>query len=251
MSLHLVTGYAGREHVTSADHGSFNIAFVGAGEYVFNRSDNFEATIIDNETVRIGSGDLLMQGRHIRQMENTQTTLTFDSGVSGLYRKDMIVAEYRKDAATMIESALFNVIKGVPALTEEAAVLPVYTHGDITEEESDRLNQMPLYEVDFEEDVITAVKPLFTMTKDYAGALDEMVATIETRMEQTFENAHTEFLTNGNIVTTYDDRKLTTIFNDDGSITEQLSSLDDVVYSSKLTEFNADGSITETVTLNV
>lgn len=251
MSLHLVTGYAGREHVTSADHGSFNIAFVGAGEYVFNRSDNFEATIIDNETVRIGSGDLLMQGRHIRQMENTQTTLTFDSGVSGLYRKDMIVAEYRKDAATMIESALFNVIKGTPALTEEEAVLPAYTHGDITEEESDRLNQMPLYEVDFEEDVITAVKPLFTMTKDYASALDEMVATIETRMEQTFENAHTEFLTNGNIVTTYDDRKLTTIFNQDGSITEQLSSLDDVVYSSKLTEFNVDGSITETVTLNV
>lgn len=251
MSLHLVTGYAGREHVTSADHGSFNIAFVGAGEYVFNRSDNFEATIIDNETVRIGSGDLLMQGRHIRQMENTQTTLTFESGVSGLYRKDMIVAEYRKDAATMIESALFNVIKGVPALTEEEAVLPTYTHGDITEEESDRLNQMPLYEVDFEEDVITAVKPLFTMTKDYAGALDEMVATIETRMEQSFENAHTEFLSNGNIVTTYDDRKLTTVFNQDGSITEQLSSLDDVVYSSKLTEFNADGSITETVTLNV
>lgn len=251
MSLHLVTGYAGREHVTSADHGSFNIAFVGAGEYVFNRSDNFEATIIDNETVRIGSGDLLMQGRHIRQMENTQTTLNFESGVAGLYRKDMIVAEYRKDAATMIESALFNVIKGTPALTEEEAVLPTYTHGDITEEESDRLNQMPLYEVDFEEDVITAVKPLFTMTKDYAGALDEMVATIETRMEQTFENAHTEFLDNGNIITTYDDRKLTTIFNQDGSITEQLSSLDDVVYSSKLTEFNADGSITETVTLNV
>lgn len=249
MSLHLVTGYAGREHVTSADHGSFNIAFVGAGEYVFNRSDNFEATIIDNETVRIGSGDLLMQGRHIRQMENTQTTLTFESGVSGLYRKDMIVAEYRKDAATMIESALFNVIKGTPALTEEEAVLPTYTHGDITEESSDRLNQMPLYEVDFEEDVITAVKPLFTMTKDYAGALEEMIATIETRMEQSFENAHTEFLANGNIVTTYDDRKLTTIFNDDGSITEQLSSLDDVVYSSKLTEFNADGSITETVTL--
>lgn len=251
MSLHLVTGYAGREHVTSADHGSFNIAFVGAGEYVFNRSDNFEATIIDNETVRIGSGDLLMQGRHIRQMENTQTTLNFESGVSGLYRKDMIVAEYRKDAATMIESALFNVIKGTPALTEEEAVLPTYTHGDITEEESDRLNQMPLYEVDFEEDVITAVKPLFTMTKDYAGALDEMVATIETRMEQSFENAHTEFLTNGNIVTTYNDRKLTTLFNQDGSITEQLSSLDDVVYSSKLTEFNVDGSITETVTLNV
>ena len=249
MSLHLVTGYAGREHVTSADHGSFNIAFVGAGEYVFNRSDNFEATIIDNETVRIGSGDLLMQGRHIRQMENTQTTLTFDSGVSGLYRKDMIVAEYRKDAATMIESALFNVIKGTQAQTAEEAVLPAYTHGDITEEESDRLNQMPLYEVDFEEDVLARVVPLFTMTKDYASALDEMVATIETRLEQSFENAHTEFLANGNIVTTYSDRKLTTLFNQDGSITEQLSSLDDVVYSSKLTEFNADGSITETVTL--
>lgn len=174
MSLHLVTGYAGREHVTSADHGSFNIAFVGAGEYVFNRSDNFEATIIDNETVRIGSGDLLMQGRHIRQMENTQTTLTFDSGVSGLYRKDMIVAEYRKDAATMVESALFNVIKGTPALTEEEAVLPTYTHGDITEEESDRLNQMPLYEVDFEEGTLARVVPLFTLRAGYDAEIIRM-----------------------------------------------------------------------------
>lgn len=249
MSLHLVTGYAGKEHVTSADHGSFNIAFVGAGEYVFSRSETFEATILDDVTVRIGSGDLIMQGRHIRQMENTQTTLEFEAGVSGLWRKDMIVAEYNKDNETKVETARFNIIKGVSAQTEEEAVLPSYTHGDITEENSDLLNQMPLYEVDFEEGTLARVVPLFTMTKDYAGALAEMEATIETRMEASFENANTEFLASGDIVTTYDDRKLKTTFNSDGSITEQLTSLEDVVYSTKNTVFNADGSITETVTL--
>lgn len=249
MSLHLVTGYAGREHVTSADHGSFNIAFVGAGEYVFSRSETFEATILDDVTVRIGSGDLLMQGRHIRQMENTQTTLTFDAGVSGLYRKDMIVAEYNKDNQTKVESAQFNIIKGVPAESAAGATLPSYTHGDITEENSDLLNQMPLYEVDFEEGTLARVVPLFSITKDYAGALAEMEATIETQMQAEFENANTEFLANGNIVTTYDNRKKTVVFNQDGSITETLASLDDVPYSTKNTVFNADGSITETVTL--
>lgn len=249
MSLHLVTGYAGREHVTSADHGSFNIAFVGSGEYVFSRSETFAATILDETHVRIGSGDLIMQGRHIRQMENTQTTLEFEAGVSGLYRKDMIVAEYNKDNETKVESARFNIIKGVPAPTAEEAVLPTYTHGDITEENSDLLNQMPLYEVVFEEGLITEVNPLFRMTKDYASALDEMMATIETQMQAEFENANTEFLSNGNIVTTYDNRKKTVVFNQDGSITETLSSLDDVPYSTKNTVFNSDGSIIETVTL--
>lgn len=239
MSLHLVTGYAGREHVTSADHGSFNIAFVGSGEYVFSRSETFAATILDETHVRIGSGDLIMQGRHVRQMENTQTTLEFEAGVSGLYRKDMIVAEYNKDNETKVESARFNVIKGVPATTAEETVLPTYTHGDITEENSDLLNQMPLYEVDFEEGTLARVVPLFRIIKDYAGTIAEMRAE--------FENSTTQFLSSGDIVTIYDDRKQKTIFNSDGSITEQVTSLDDVVYATKTTIFNPDGSITEIV----
>lgn len=259
MSLHLVTGYAGREHVTSADHGSFNIAFVGSGEYVFDRSDMFEATILDETHVRISSGDILMQGRHIRQMENTQTTLEFEAGVSGLYRKDMVVAEYNKDNETKIESARFNVIKGVAAQTLEEAVLPAYTHGDITEENSDLLNQMPLYEVVFEEGLITAVNPLYEVLQGYDHALDELrdeaqhvIDIVTAALQKDYENANTEFLANGNIRTTYDNRQIVTIFNADGTITEQLRSTDGTtLMSEKLTTFNADGSITETVTFPV
>lgn len=259
MSLHLVTGYAGREHVTSADHGSFNIAFVGAGEYVFDRADMFEATIIDETHVRIGSGDILMQGRHIRQMENTQTTLTFDAGVAGLYRKDMVVAEYNKDNTTKIESARFNIIKGTSAESESSAVLPSYTHGDITEENSDLVNQMPLFEVDFSGIDIVDVKPLYTVMQGYDHALDELkdegqhvIDTVMTALQHSFENAQTEFLANGNIEITYDNRKLIVIFNNDGSITEQLKSVDGTtLFSEKVTTFNNDGSITETVTYPV
>lgn len=259
MALHLVTGYAGREHVTSADHGSFNIAFVGEGEFVFDRADMFEPTILDETHVRIGSGDILMQGRHIRQMENTQTTLTLDAGVSGLYRKDMIVAEYDKDNTTKIESARFNIIKGTNAESAESAVLPSYTHGDITEENSDLVNQMPLFEVDFSGIDIVDVKPLYTVMQGYDHALDglkdeaqHVIDIVMAAYQKDYENSTTEFLSNGNIRTTYDDRQLVVIFNANGSITEQLRSVDGVtLYSEKVTTFNADGSITETVTFPV
>lgn len=74
-NLHLVTGYAGKEHITSNDQGSFNAALMGTGEFVLERGKQFEAQIISNNTVRVFDGDLLMQGRHIRLKENTYVDL--------------------------------------------------------------------------------------------------------------------------------------------------------------------------------
>lgn len=172
MSLHLVTGYAGREHVTAEDHASFNIAFVGAGETVFDRGSKFAATIIDNNTVDVADGDILMQGRHIRQIENHVTRLTFDNGERGYYRHDLIVVEYKKDSETFVESADFKVIKGTPTQDSTAVTDPSYTHGDITEETGAMLNQMPLYRVVFEGYDLTTVTPLFT----YSYAHDHLIA---------------------------------------------------------------------------
>lgn len=172
MSLHLVTGYAGREHVTAEDHASFNIAFVGEGETVYDRGSKFAATIIDNNNVDIADGDILMQGRHIRQIENHVTRLTFDNGERGYYRHDLIVVEYKKDSETFVESADFKIIKGTPTADASAVTDPTYTHGDITERTGDMLNQMPLYRVVFEGYDLTTVTPLFT----YSYAHDHLIS---------------------------------------------------------------------------
>lgn len=196
MALHLVTGYAGREHVTSADHGSFNIAFVGAGEYVFDRGQKFAASIINNNTVDVADGDILMQGRHIRQIENHVTRLSFDSGERGFYRNDLIVAEYEKDSETFVESATLKVIKGTQTDNAENVTDPKYTHGDITEATGATLNQMPLYRVKFSGYELSAVEQLFEWLPSVQHILDKMwkdIGKIPTEAEEYFEREKARF----------------------------------------------------------
>ena len=92
MSLHLVTGYAGAEHIQSQDQGSFNIAAFGEGQYVLDHGNKFEADILAGNTVRIKDGDMIMQGRHLRLAAGTTEEVTIDNGTAGMQRKDLIVA---------------------------------------------------------------------------------------------------------------------------------------------------------------
>lgn len=196
MSLHLVTGYAGREHVTSADHGSFNIAFVGNGEYVFDRGQKFTASIIDNNTVDVADGDILMQGRHIRQIENHVTRLTFENGERGFYRNDLIVAEYRKDPETFVESATLKVLKGTQTDNADNVTDPEYTHGDITEATGAMLNQMPLYRVKFTGYEISSVEQLFEWLPSVQHILDKMwedIREIPAEAEEYFDREKARF----------------------------------------------------------
>ena len=80
---HLVTGYAGEEHITSADQGSFNASFFGTGQFVMEAGRQFEASIIDNNTVRVFDGDMLMQGRHIRIPPDTYEDMVITTGTAG------------------------------------------------------------------------------------------------------------------------------------------------------------------------
>ena len=68
-NMHLVTGYANKEHIKSADQGSFNAAVLGEGEFVLERGSKFAFTIIrttssESKTVifscRDGTSGLMM-----------------------------------------------------------------------------------------------------------------------------------------------------------------------------------------------
>lgn len=179
MALHLITGYAGQEHITSADAGSFNISFVGSGEYVFDRGRKFACTIAGANSVSIADGDGMMQGRHFRQIENTVTDLVLDVGEAGLYRNDLICAEYRKDSETYVESVRLVVIKGTPSDVEDDCVDPSYTHGDITENGQATLNQMPLWRAHFSGIAISTVTALFDVVDSYASAIERIEGTAE------------------------------------------------------------------------
>ena len=171
MSLHLVTGYAGAEHIQSQDQGSFNIAAFGEGQYVLDHGNKFEADILAGNTVRIKDGDMIMQGRHLRLAAGTTEEVTIDNGTAGMQRKDLIVARYTKNSSTGVETVAFIVIKGTES--SSAPVDPEYNVGNITDG-NDLINDFPLYRVSLNGNELTLSDPLFETHKKVQDALDAL-----------------------------------------------------------------------------
>lgn len=143
-NLHLVTGHAGKAHVTAADHASLNAAIFGEGEFVLNRGSQFATTVISNNSIRIADGDIIMQGRHIRLNEGSYVDLTIENGTQGMNRSDLIVARYTKDSLTGVEDCNLVVIKGTESTG--SATVPAYNSGDIINDHV-LIADMPLYAV--------------------------------------------------------------------------------------------------------
>lgn len=160
-NLHLVTGYAGAAHVTAADHGSFQAAVFGEGNYVLNRGSKLATTTISNNSIRVHDGDLLFQGRHIRLNEGTYVDLAIENGAQGSNRNDLIVARYTKDSVSGVEDCNLMVIKG--KATTGTAVDPEYTNGDIINDHV-LVADMPLYRVPLNGLTVQTLVPLFENT---------------------------------------------------------------------------------------
>lgn len=187
-NLHLVTGYAGKEHITSNDQGSFNAAIMGNGEFVLERGRQFEAQVISNNMVRIFDGDLLMQGRHIRLKENTYVDLFFENGTQGYKRTDLIAVRYEKDATTDVENANLVVIKGVPS--ENSYVMPEKITGDIINDHALQ-NDTVLYQVKFDGLGIQEPEKVFstlsTIETELENVKNEMINDIDKYIQEKIE----------------------------------------------------------------
>lgn len=181
MSLHLITGYAGEEHITSSDHASFNIAMFGDGEFVLDKGNKFEASVITNNLIRISDGDLMLQGRHVRLKENSYEELELENGSQGMYRNDLIVVRYSKASVTGIEKCEFVVLKGEASSTQ--GVDPTYTTGDITEQGNALITEFPLYRIKYDGLNIQEVRRMFKIKKMLSNSI------VPTYKSITLENA--------------------------------------------------------------
>lgn len=178
MALHLITGYAGQEHITSADQGAYNEATFGSGQFVLNRGQKFKATILTNNSIQIADGEAMLQGRYIKMATGATETVSIDNGTSGYKRIDRIVIRYSKDTSTSVESASLVVIKGASTTTTPSA--PAYTTGNITDGD-DVVADMPLYTVNIDGINITSVVASFvtkTSMVDYMDNYQMPAATV-------------------------------------------------------------------------
>lgn len=185
-NLHLVTGYAGEEHITSDDQGSFNAAIMGTGQFVLERGKQFAASIISNNKVRVFDGDALMQGRHIRLKEDTYVDVNFDNGAQGYDRIDLIVIRYTKDISTDVESANLVVIKGIPA--DSNVSVPEHTVGDLIGKH-DLVNDLVLYKVPFNGLNIQPLEAVFDTVPTWETLKKQAVGEIAEKLEKSTKDA--------------------------------------------------------------
>lgn len=174
--VHLVTGFAGSEHIQSEDDGAFNASFFGEGQFVMEQGSEFEASIIDNNTVRVLDGNGLMYGRHFRVKPNTFEDMIIETGTAGTNRMDLIVVTYEKNPNDGTETAFLQVIKGTETVGTPSA--PVYVDDNILEGAT--FNQMPLYKVTIEGVVLSSIEAVFEKKPTYKTLAEEYEAKFQT-----------------------------------------------------------------------
>lgn len=162
-SLNLITGYAGKAHITSAGDGAVNAAIYGGGRYVLNAGECFDYELLSNNQIRIKSGYAMNQGRKIELAVSDYEDIEIDNGLQGVKRCDLIVISYEKNVASGIETAMIRVIKGTSG---DDYVDPEHTSGDILS--GAILDDFPLYRVKINGLNVEAVEKLFEVRKGIA-----------------------------------------------------------------------------------
>lgn len=141
-------------HIYAEDEAQLNRArFGGSG---ITQADNLLAcVIVNNNTVRLSSGQYSMQGYMIAVTGGTTEDLTVESGVAGAYRHDLVIAEFVRGGGDVADQFMFKVIKGTEAATESEAQDPALTQEDLTTGGSRR--QEALYRLTINGESLTGV----------------------------------------------------------------------------------------------
>ena len=172
MAEHLVTGYAGVGHVTSADAGLFNAGVCGSGRYVLESTGQFAYTLESNNLIRIGSGDLVDQGRHISIAPNTDVALSIDNGSQGRTRIDVVAMRYQKNTSTGVETAALVLLKGTEVASGNTPTPAAVTQGNIFNGAA--IDDTPLYQIRIDNLQVTGVTKVFTLIPPLMNMLNKV-----------------------------------------------------------------------------
>lgn len=124
--MELVTGKAGVPHVSSADDGRRIAGEVGTGSYVLQTGGRLAPSLVDANTVRFATGDMIVQGRHIGITSPEDVKVA--SGSQGKKRMDYICVHYSRDVSgpspTLVETVEWTVLRGTPGTDATAPSVP-------------------------------------------------------------------------------------------------------------------------------
>lgn len=160
---YLITGYWGEPHVTVENDRGINAAIFGAGRFVLPVGNQFRAEYIGNNTVRVYDGKLIDNGAVAGIPAGQYIDLPVSEAGQGMKRNDIIVFQYSKDAATLVESGAFVVVKG--AETSGTASDPELTQEDILSDTA-AFDQMALWRVSVAGSVISDPVKVFKVARN-------------------------------------------------------------------------------------
>ena len=158
MGCELVTGVGGHPHIDGDDIASLMTGLIGPDDCVLATGEGLPARMETSNTLSLGTGDLLMQGRHVRFASSS--TVTVESGTPGMKRNDLLVCRYMK-ASDGVETASLVVLKGAPISGTPQD--PVWEHGRIIEGAT--IADMPLYRIPLDGITVQTLQPMFTTMK--------------------------------------------------------------------------------------
>lgn len=167
----LVTGHANKAHVTAEQAAGLNAGILGLDDYVLDVHDKLKITVVSANRVTIGTGELVMQGRHVSQ--GTPEDLIVTNGSQGQKRNDLIVCRYTKGAQS-IESAKLVVVRGTPTTgtpTDPAVNTTSPLDGGTTYD-------MPLYRIPLDGIAIGTPIPLFNVLRPMSDVWDSLTQRI-------------------------------------------------------------------------
>lgn len=165
--VELVTGHAGKAHATAEQAAGLNAGILGLDDYVLNVHDKFKITVVSANKVTIGTGELVMQGRHVSQ--GTPEDLIVTNGSQGQKRNDLIVCRYAKGSQS-VESAKLVVVRGTPTTgtpTDPAVNTTSPLDGGATYD-------MPLYRIPLDGITIGTPVALFNVLKPMSDVWDSL-----------------------------------------------------------------------------
>lgn len=141
MAVELVTGYSGTAHVSSSEDGARQAGTVGTGMYVLETNDDpLAATLENSNTVTIGAGDALINGRHVQLTGSTSFAIPV--GTQAMQTSNLLVLRYSLED-TGVESVEALTLTGEPAESDPQD--PAINAGSILD--GDSPVDMPLYRV--------------------------------------------------------------------------------------------------------
>lgn len=169
MGVKLMTGATGEQNIQAADDRECLAGITGLDSYVFPTGSQLKATLVDANTVTIGTGAGSLQGSRFRC--STTTAVNIQSGTQGQYRHDIVGLHFSRETSGR-EGLEFQVLTGAPAASEAAAADPAYTAGDLLKGDAEAF--MPLYRVKLSGINAADPEPMFSVLTPLATLGDSV-----------------------------------------------------------------------------